>query len=265
VPTATSDVCGPVAAYSNASNYDSPLESYLVDTMRMDYQLSNGALNPASNLYKHSVDGDKTKCIRSDGGTSYSQALRTAIAELSNHGRPNATKIVIFMTDGTANVGPVYNCKSSAWASVPGCVSMKWDNYENTNPCQSSIDIANQAKNNQHYIFYTIGYGIQTSGKEGFCERGHWGTNAAPLTAPAAADQGTTGDWSKNHAQGSDCWPKPACTESPGMTPTQALQAIASDPNKFKQAATPQQLQDVFGQIAADIESGTSRLANPAS
>ena len=32
VATATSDVCGPVAAYSNASNYDSPLESYLVDT-----------------------------------------------------------------------------------------------------------------------------------------------------------------------------------------------------------------------------------------
>ena len=138
VQTPTSDVCGPVNTVpSAAAPYDSPLAWYLVDTMRMDYQLANGNLNPASNLWRHSVDGPKTACIRSDGGTSYSQALKAAIAELTNHGRPNTTKIVIFMTDGAANMGPVWNCRSSAWTAVAGCVSMRWDNYENTNPCRA--------------------------------------------------------------------------------------------------------------------------------
>src|SRR5262249_54052334 len=36
VPTATSDPCGPVAT-TTGSAYDSPLVSYLVDTMRQDY------------------------------------------------------------------------------------------------------------------------------------------------------------------------------------------------------------------------------------
>ena len=69
--------------------YDSPLASYLVDTMRIDYQLANGNLNPGSNLWKHSVDGSASGgCVQAAGGTSYSQALKTAINELTNHGRP---------------------------------------------------------------------------------------------------------------------------------------------------------------------------------
>jgi Flp pilus assembly protein TadG len=264
VATSTSDVCGPIAS-PTGSPYDSPKVSYLVDALRNDYQLPNGSPNYPSLLYKHSTDGGPTSCIQMGGGTSYSQSLKTAINELTTHGRSNATKVVVFMTDGTANVGPVYNCNSPAYKTVAGCVSMRWDNYENTNPCQSSIDISNAAKTNQHIIFYTIGYGLQTAGKEGFCERGHWGTNANPTTSPPATNSGATGDWSSGHAQGSDCWPKPECTETPSMTPTRALQGIASDPSKAKLAVTPADLQNVFGQIAADIESGTSRLASPTS
>ena len=65
--------------------------------------------------------------------------------------------------------------------------------------------------------------------------------------------------------QGSGCYTKPACQETPSITPKNTLAAIASDPTKAYAAATPAQLQNVFGQIAADIESGTSRLANPSS
>jgi hypothetical protein len=262
VNTSASDPCGAVASVSGASPYDGPLISYLVDTMRTDYQLANGSPNTASNLYKHSVTGSSTSCIRAGGGTSYSQAIKTAVNELTAHGRANTTKIVIFMTDGAANVGPVWNCKANVNKNVPGCVSMAYNNYENTNPCQSSVDIAAQAKTNQHIIFYTIGYNLNQQPQDSICERGVWGTTSNPKSAPTDTSQNA--DWAQGHIQGSGCYTNSICKESPAITPVQTLQRIATDPNKYYTASSGH-LDEVFAQIAADIESGTSRLANPAS
>jgi hypothetical protein len=257
VQTAASDPCGPIASVSGGSPYDDPRISYRADTLLNDFQnAADGSLNTGSLLYKHSTKGTSSACIRAGGGTSYSQALRTAIAELQNNGRANAQKIIIFMTDGAANVGPVYNCNSSALKSL-GCASMSWNGPDNVQPCQTSINVANAAKTSQKIIFYTIGYDLNSQPQDSICERGIWGSTSSPLTQPS--DISATANWTQGHIQGSGCYTNSKCKESPAITPTQTLKQIASDPTKYYPASQGD-LVDVFAQIAADIESGTSRL-----
>ena len=129
VPNSTSDVCGPCGGITPARPSGLRLPARVVPGRHDAHGLpaperrAEPGLEPVQALRGRRPD---ERCIQTGGGTSYSQAIRTAISELTTHGRPNTTKIVIFMTDGAANIGPVYNCRSSAWASLAGCVSMSW-------------------------------------------------------------------------------------------------------------------------------------------
>jgi hypothetical protein len=238
-------------------------------------------------MYTHTAPGDKNSCIQTDGGTSYSQALKAGIAEL-NKGRNGATtpaqKVLIFMTDGSANIGPVWDCSSTTFKSVKPCdPTLTPTGIENTNPCQAAINIAAAAKASGISI-YTIGYGLGDTGiEDSRCWKGIWPTSVS-VTDPKTKKTTTTvtihttptdaTKWYSNHTPGNQCWQwatNPSvvvditqCQESPFITPDSALQAIASGPKQYYNATTAD-VSPVFAAIAADIESGTSRLANPAS
>ena len=62
-------------------------DPWLRDRHHQRRTTSGGALNPASGLYLHTVDGPNTSCIEAGGNTSYSEALRQAQQELA-HERP---------------------------------------------------------------------------------------------------------------------------------------------------------------------------------
>jgi hypothetical protein len=244
---------------ANPGGYDDPRALYLTDPLRADYQLADGTPALTSSLYLHTVGG-KIGCIPAGGGTSYVDALRTGIAQLAGH-RPDAQPVLIFMTDGSANTGPVYKCSQSpSFASLAGCVDRPYDSPDNTQPCHSAMQVAQAAKDAGVSI-YTIGYGLYTSGREAHCSSGVWqkADGTYQLTPTDMSD------WRSGHVQGVNCWgTQPECLESPAITPQEALQAIASPgTDKYFDAAAGD-VRPVFQAIASDIENGTSHLVDDA-
>ena len=105
----TSDVCSaPPGTSTDYTAYDSASQVYLTDHINSAYRNADGSANASSGLYLHTTLGDDTKCIEPGGYTSYSEALRQAKAELDNYGRPSIPDVIVFLTDGEANIGSVY-------------------------------------------------------------------------------------------------------------------------------------------------------------
>jgi hypothetical protein len=77
-----------------------------------DY-LANGSLNTGSTLVS------TINCVKAAGSTAYATALEAAQAELVAHGRPGVKKVLIFLSDGAANVGPSYYPVSSPYRTQP--------------------------------------------------------------------------------------------------------------------------------------------------
>jgi hypothetical protein len=255
----------PVVNSANVCNspggYDDPRTTYLTDPLRQDYQLADGTPALTSSLYLHTVAGNGS-CIPDGGGTSYVDALRTGVAQLAHH-RSGAQPVLIFMTDGSANTGPVFKC-SQSYPSVAGCVDRRYDDPDDIQPCHSAVQVAQAAKD-AGVIVYAIGYGLYTSGKESFCWRGVWqrGDGSFQLTPT------DTSNWKSGHAQGVNCYDahpqQLECLESPGITPQQALQAIATPgAGKYFDSAAGD-VRPVFQAIASDIENGTSHLVDDGS
>ena len=120
-------------------------------------------------------------------------ALRAAKAELDARGRASVPKIIIFMTDGEANLGPVYS---------PGYPA---NGPENLRPCASAVSAAAQIKA-AGVTIYSIGYDLRdTAGTYQKC---------------------TQGTQSGTHGQSSTF-------ETPNMTSFETLQQIASPGNFY--------------------------------
>jgi hypothetical protein len=212
--------------------YDSPVRKYLADGLGSDWKLGNGSLNPASGLVVHTTDGGESSCVQNGGTTSYSLALDAASRELQANGRSEAQRIIVFMTDGEANIGPVWTCSALPAAEQAGCTDMPADGIENTKPCQAAINTATTIKS-ENVLLYTIGYALQDSG------------------AYCASGQGTAADhWRGDQSVASE-------REQPLITPQETLTSVASPGNAY---ATAGDLDRTFAAIAADISGGTSRL-----
>jgi Flp pilus assembly protein TadG len=166
------------------NNYDSASLVYLDDRLLSDFQDASGALNESSNLLKHvKLDTPSGRnCIQSFGSTSYDDALRAGKAELDLHGRIGVPHILIFMTDGEANMGsyfgplvanhglepdiadPATSFNMSPWGATSTV------NPGDAQPCQSAITAAAAIKASGVTI-YTIGYALGTAQ----CVHGVWG------------------------------------------------------------------------------------------
>jgi hypothetical protein len=96
----------------NSSSYDSLASPYVIVPLSNDYS-ADGALNPSSDLVS------TINCVQSNGYTAYANAIDAAQAELTAHGRPNTQKVIVFLSDGAANTGPLYYPDSSPYLKTP--------------------------------------------------------------------------------------------------------------------------------------------------
>jgi hypothetical protein len=117
-------------------------------------------------------------CQKGGGRTAYANALEEAQKELDLHGRSDVQDIVVFLSDGAANIGPTYYSTSSPYRKQP-CHQGVW----------SAAPI--KAKGT---IVYSIGYDLDAlNGGANTCET--WdGRNESPaITAYEALQQIASG------------------------------------------------------------------------
>ena len=122
----------------DSSSYNDPASPYVIVPLASDY-LVNGALNPASNLVS------TINCVKAAGFTAYANALDAAQAELVAHGRPGVAKVIVFLSDGAANTGPLYYPASSPYL---------------TEPCHQGITSAHTIAASGTIVF-SIGYDLE--------------------------------------------------------------------------------------------------------
>lgn len=112
--------------------------AYKLVSLSSNYKNANGTLNTSSSLVS------TLNCVQSNGSTSYANAIEAAQAELDLNGRPNVPKIIVFFSDGAANVGPSYYPTTSPYR---------------TQPCHQGVTSAGVAKA-KGTIIYSIGYAL---------------------------------------------------------------------------------------------------------
>jgi hypothetical protein len=141
----------------NTADYNSTSSKYVVSSLSKDYKLSSGALNTNSDLVK------TINCVQGGGTTSYANSIEAAQAELDANGRPGVTDVIVFLSDGAANVGPTYYATTSP---------------DRTKPCHQGVTSSGLSKA-KGTVVYSIGYalGDDTGGCKSY-------TGAAELPAP---------------------------------------------------------------------------------
>jgi len=108
-PTSIATRC---AKPPDSSSYDSTASPYVIVPLASDY-LVDGRLNTDSNLVS------TINCVQGAGWTAYANALEAAQAELVAHGRPGVAKVIVFLSDGAANTGPLYYPAASPYLTQP--------------------------------------------------------------------------------------------------------------------------------------------------
>ena len=170
-------------------------------------------------------------CVQAAGSTSYAVAITEATRELAEHGRPDVQDVIVFFTDGGANTahdnGPHWS-GNSPWYS---------------RPCGSGVQAADLAKQvsdseGRHTVFISIGYDLENQeASNQRCQRpgsgGHQDNGQPQETAQV--------------------W---------GRTPQEALQAMASVPENFYYTANPDELQQLFLQVAGEVLANAARLVD---
>jgi Flp pilus assembly protein TadG len=166
--TSTSSRCSTPAT----SNYNSTSSPYVVVPLSNNYA-SNGRLNESSNLVS------TINCVKAGGETAYANALEKAQAELEARGRPDADDVIVFFSDGAANVGPTYYPASSPYRM---------------RPCGQGVASAATIKAEGTKV-YSIGYDLDAlGGGANRCSVGFTGPDEQPrITAYQALQQISSG------------------------------------------------------------------------
>lgn len=123
---------------SSDTYYNSKSSPYVIVPLSKDYKKADGTLNTASNLVS------TVNCVQGGGRTAYANAIEAAQAELDTHGRATAQDVIVFLSDGAANVGPTYYPTSSPYR---------------TQPCHQGVTSAGYSKA-KSTIVYSIGYAL---------------------------------------------------------------------------------------------------------
>ena len=145
---------------TNYTAYDSANRRYLTDQISEQLQERRRHREPSSGLYLHTVEGDDDECVRPNGYTSYSEALRQAKKELDAHGRANVPDVIVFLTDGEANIGSVYGPRPALLRRATPTISSP------ARPRSTSPTLKAQG-----VTIYSIGYALGTNKK---CTAGDW-------------------------------------------------------------------------------------------
>jgi len=121
----------------NTASYDDPNAPYVLVPLSSDYKTGTD-LNTSSNLVS------TIKCVQANGNTAYANAIDAAQAEIVKDGRPGTIKIIVLLSDGAANTGPLYYPASSPYLLTP---------------CHQGIT-SSQAAHAAGTSVYSIGYDV---------------------------------------------------------------------------------------------------------
>ncbi|HET7856573.1 MAG TPA: vWA domain-containing protein [Gaiellaceae bacterium] len=135
LPPATS--VGNRCVKPDTNNYNSRSAAYTIVSLSSDY-VRNGRLNENSDLVR------TIECQKADGRTAYANALEAAQQELDRNGRPDVKDVIVFLSDGAANIGPTYYSTSSPYRRQP---------------CHQGVWSADDIKDGDTLI-YSIGYDL---------------------------------------------------------------------------------------------------------
>ena len=150
---------GSGCAVPKTSYYNSVDSPYVIVPLSNDYKVG-GELNESSTLVS-TID-----CQQAGGQTAYANAIEAAQAELDASGRPEATDVVVFLSDGAANYGPRYYPRSSLYRDQP---------------CHQGVWSASSVKSTGTLV-YTIGYDLNAvAGSANVCRANSYN---GPLEQP---------------------------------------------------------------------------------
>jgi len=134
------------------SFYNSETAAYVVVPLSDDY----------SNLVS-TID-----CQKGNGRTSYANALEEAQAELDRNGRSGVRDVIVFLSDGAANIGPTYYDPGSP---------------HRMQPCRQGVTSAGSISA-RGTIVYSIGYDLNALGGDANrCTSWNNADEAPPITA----------------------------------------------------------------------------------
>jgi Putative Flp pilus-assembly TadE/G-like/von Willebrand factor type A domain len=152
--------------------YNSRSSPYVLVPLSQDYSRSDGTLNTNSDL------AQTINCQRGGGRTAYADALEHAQAELDRNGRPGVQDLIVFLSDGAANIGPTYYSSTSPYRRQP---------------CRQGVTSAASIKA-RGTIIYSIGYDLDAlNGGANECQS-HTGADESPaITAYSALQQIASG------------------------------------------------------------------------
>jgi hypothetical protein len=152
-------------------NYNSTSAKYTIVPLSSDYSV-NGALKSSSNLVS------TINCQKGGGRTAYANALEEAQKELNLHGRSNVQDVIVFLSDGAANIGPTYYSSSSPYRKQP-CHQGVW----------SAAPIKSKGT-----LIYSIGYDLDAlNGGANKCETWDSKPESPTITAYQALQQIASG------------------------------------------------------------------------
>ena len=143
------------------TNYNSTSSPYVVVPLSNDYATKAGELNTSSQLVS------TINCIKAAGNTSYATAIEKAQAELTAHGRTGVDRVIVFFSDGAANIGPTYYAASSPYRKQP---------------CHQGVASAATVKSGGT-IIYSIGYDLNAV--DGGANTCRYNGASGPLETPS--------------------------------------------------------------------------------
>jgi hypothetical protein len=165
LPPATS--VGNRCATPDTANYNSRSSPYTIVQLSKDY-VKNGVLLTNSNLVQ------TLNCQRASGRTAYANALEAAQAELDRGGRSDVQDVIVFLSDGAANIGPTYYSTTSPYRRQP---------------CHQGIWSAAPMKS-RGTIIYSIGYDLDAlNGGANRCESYSGADESPAITAYSTLQQ----------------------------------------------------------------------------
>ena len=152
---------------ADEANYNSTSAAYNIVGLSSDYS-TNRVLNTSSKLVS------TINCQKGAGRTAYANALEAAQKELETNGRPDVKNVIIFLSDGAANIGPTYYSTNSPYRKQP---------------CHQGVSSAAVIKS-KGTLIYSIGYDLNANnGGANKCES-YTGADESPaITAYSAIQQ----------------------------------------------------------------------------
>jgi hypothetical protein len=146
LPPATGTSTTARCATPSESTYNSRSAAYTIVGVKEgnNYKVG-GSLDPNSKLVS------TINCQKGSGRTAYANALEAAQRELETNGRPNVKNVIVFLSDGAANIGPAYTPEYPATSTY------------RTQPCHQGVWSADTIKG-KGTLIYSIGYDLNANG-----------------------------------------------------------------------------------------------------